>query len=47
VALRDGIVRFDGPTVKLDDHQLNEIYGAAAEELVLSGHAEIFSASQV
>jgi phosphonate transport system ATP-binding protein len=47
VALRDGIVRFDGLTVQLDDHQLNEIYGAAAEELVLSGHAEIFSASQV
>jgi phosphonate transport system ATP-binding protein len=47
VALRDGIVRFDGPTVQMDDHQLNEIYGAAAEELVLSGHAEIFSASQV
>jgi len=47
VALRDGIVRFDGLTVQLDDPQLNEIYGAAAEELVLSGHAEIFSASQV
>ena len=46
VALRDGIVRFDGLTVKLDNPQLNEIYGSAAEELVLSGHAEIFSASQ-
>ena len=47
VALRDGVVRFDGATQALNDHQLNEIYGSAAEELVLSGHAEIFSASQV
>jgi phosphonate transport system ATP-binding protein len=46
VALRDGLVRFDGRTVELNDHKLNEIYGAAAEELVLSGHAEIFSASR-
>ena len=45
VALRDGEVRFDGPTVDLNDHRLNEIYGAAAEELVLSGHAEMFTAS--
>jgi phosphonate transport system ATP-binding protein len=47
VALRDGVVRFDGLTTQLDDPQLNEIYGSAAQELVLSGHAEIFSASQV
>ena len=47
VALRDGVVRFDGLTVQLDDPQLNEIYGAAAQELILSGHAEVFSASQV
>ncbi|MGA1602200.1 MAG: phosphonate ABC transporter ATP-binding protein [Prochlorothrix sp.] len=46
VALRDGWVRFDGLTVDLNDHQLNEIYGAAAEELVRSGHAEVFSAAQ-
>lgn len=46
VALRDGRVRFDGLTVDLNDHQLNEIYGAAAEELVRSGHAEVFSAAQ-
>jgi hypothetical protein len=26
----------------LDNQQLNNIYGAAAEELVLSGHAEVF-----
>ena len=45
VALRDGEVRFDGPTVDLNNHRLNEIYGAAAEELVLSGHAEMFTAS--
>lgn len=47
VALKDGIVRFDGHTVDLNDYQLNEIYGSAAEELVLSGHAEVFSATQV
>ncbi|MFE4108609.1 phosphonate ABC transporter ATP-binding protein [Almyronema epifaneia] len=47
IALRDGSVRFDGHISDLNDQRLNEIYGAAAEELVLSGHAEIFSASQV
>jgi len=47
VALRDGIVRFDGATKDLNDHQLSEIYGSAAEELVMSGHAEVFTASQV
>ncbi|HEY9889200.1 MAG TPA: phosphonate ABC transporter ATP-binding protein [Candidatus Obscuribacterales bacterium] len=47
IALRDGVVRFDGHTVELDDPHLNEIYGAAVEELVLSGHAEVFSTSQV
>ncbi|MDB9529040.1 phosphonate ABC transporter ATP-binding protein [Oscillatoria sp. CS-180] len=46
VALRDGVVRFDGRTVELNDARLNEIYGAAAEELVLSGHAEVFSAAK-
>lgn len=45
VALRDGVVRFDGYTADLNDQRLNEIYGSAAEELVLSGHAEVFSAS--
>jgi phosphonate transport system ATP-binding protein len=43
VALRDGTVQFDGHIKDLDDQQLNNIYGAAAEELVLSGHAEVFS----
>lgn len=43
VALRDGTVRFDGHIKDLDNQQLNNIYGAAAEELVLSGHAEVFS----
>lgn len=47
IALRDGIVRFDGHINDLNNQQLNHIYGAAAEELVLSGHAEVFSASQV
>ncbi|MEL6383737.1 MAG: phosphonate ABC transporter ATP-binding protein [Cyanobacteria bacterium J06626_18] len=40
VALRDGSVRFDGSTAELDDKRLNEIYGMAAEELVLTGHGE-------
>ena len=40
VALRDGTVRFDGATTALNDQRLNQIYGAAAEELVLSGHGE-------
>lgn len=44
VALKDGEVRFDGQTRELTDYRLNDIYGAAAEELVLSGHGEIFSA---
>jgi phosphonate transport system ATP-binding protein len=47
VALRDGVVRFDGATQELNDDRLNDIYGAAAKELVLSGHAEVFTASQV
>ena len=47
VALKNGVVRFDGRTVDLDDQRLNAIYGAAAEELVLSGHAEVFSTTQV
>ncbi|MBE9079716.1 phosphonate ABC transporter ATP-binding protein [Romeria aff. gracilis LEGE 07310] len=40
IALRDGAVHFDGLTHDLNDERLNHIYGAAAEELVLSGHAE-------
>lgn len=40
VALRDGEIHFDGDTAALDDQRLNAIYGAAAEELVLSGHGE-------
>jgi phosphonate transport system ATP-binding protein len=43
VALRDGAVQFDGHIKDLDNQQLNNIYGAAAEELVLSGDAEVFS----
>lgn len=41
IALRDGEVMFDGATVELDDYKLNEIYGAAAEELVMRGHGEL------
>ncbi|MBW4486048.1 MAG: phosphonate ABC transporter ATP-binding protein [Tildeniella torsiva UHER 1998/13D] len=44
IALWGGTIRFDGHIQSLDDQQLNTIYGAAAEELVLSGHAEVFSA---
>lgn len=43
VALRNGEVCFDGPTRGLSSYRLNDIYGAAAEELVLSGHGEVFS----
>ncbi|PZO13941.1 MAG: phosphonate ABC transporter ATP-binding protein [Leptolyngbya foveolarum] len=41
VALRDGAVQFDGATAELNDERLSNIYGAAAEELVQRGHAEI------
>ncbi|MBD2341389.1 phosphonate ABC transporter ATP-binding protein [Calothrix sp. FACHB-156] len=41
IALRDGEVMFDGATVELDDNKLNEIYGAATEELVMRGHGEL------
>lgn len=42
IALKAGEVRFDGRTADLDDSRLNHIYGTAAEELVLSGHSEVF-----
>ena len=41
IALREGVVLFDGLTTELDDARLNSIYGAAAEELVQRGHGEI------
>ncbi len=41
IALKDGEVMFDGVTRQLDDTKLNDIYGAAAEELVLRGHGEL------
>ncbi|MCU0571137.1 MAG: phosphonate ABC transporter ATP-binding protein [Oculatellaceae cyanobacterium Prado106] len=43
IALRDGEVQFDGRTVELDPPALNRIYGSAAEELVMSGHSEVFA----
>jgi phosphonate transport system ATP-binding protein len=43
IALRDGQVRFDGDTDLLDNNRLNDIYGSAAEELILSGHGEVFA----
>ncbi|MEM9807208.1 MAG: phosphonate ABC transporter ATP-binding protein [Cyanobacteria bacterium P01_D01_bin.56] len=43
VALRQGIVCFDGYTADLDANRLNSIYGSAAEELVMSGHSEVFA----
>ncbi len=44
VALREGTVQYDGPTARLNDERLSSIYGAAAEELVRRGHAEIAAA---
>jgi len=44
IALRDGMVRFDGATSALDPERLQSIYGAAADELVVRGHGEVFSA---
>jgi phosphonate transport system ATP-binding protein len=41
VALREGHVMFDGATTLLNDDKLNQLYGSAAEELVLSGHGEL------
>jgi phosphonate transport system ATP-binding protein len=32
---------FDGATVELDNAKLEEIYGAAADELVMRGHGEL------
>ncbi|WP_240518614.1 phosphonate ABC transporter ATP-binding protein [Leptolyngbya sp. BC1307] len=43
IALRDGTVQFDGETTALGDEQLSNIYGAAAEELVQRGHAEMLT----
>ncbi|XHR80081.1 MAG: phosphonate ABC transporter ATP-binding protein [Gloeotrichia echinulata GP01] len=40
VALRAGEVMFDGSTIELNDTKLNELYGTAAEELVMKGHGE-------
>lgn len=40
VALRQGEVLYDGLTNGLNDEKLNDIYGAAAAELVLKGHGE-------
>lgn len=42
IALQGGDVRFDGNTADLTDHKLGQIYGSAAEELVRSGHGEVF-----
>lgn len=42
IALQSGEVKFDGHTDDLNEGQLNQIYGSAAEELVLSGHGEVF-----
>jgi phosphonate transport system ATP-binding protein len=41
IALREGHVMFDGATPLLNDEKLNQLYGSAAEELVLSGHGEL------
>jgi phosphonate transport system ATP-binding protein len=41
IALKDGKIVFDGATSLLNDDRLNQLYGSAAEELVLSGHGEL------
>ncbi|MDY7005754.1 MAG: phosphonate ABC transporter ATP-binding protein [Cyanobacteriota bacterium] len=41
VALRNGEVVFDDPTINLSDRKLDELYGKAAEELILKGHGEL------
>ncbi|NEP83903.1 MAG: phosphonate ABC transporter ATP-binding protein [Okeania sp. SIO3C4] len=41
IALRKGEVVFDDRTVNLSDRKLDELYGAAAEELILKGHGEL------
>ena len=41
IALRKGTVMFDGATVELNNDKLEEIYGAAADELVMKGHGEL------
>ena len=41
IALKAGKVMFDGATNHLDDPKLSQLYGSAAEELVLSGHGEL------
>ncbi|MBT9314720.1 phosphonate ABC transporter ATP-binding protein [Leptothoe spongobia TAU-MAC 1115] len=43
IALRQGVVCFDGFTVDLDADRLNSIYGSAVEELVMRGHSEMFA----
>jgi phosphonate transport system ATP-binding protein len=43
IALKEGEVKFDDKTVNLVDDRLSQIYGSSAEELVLSGHAEVFT----
>ncbi len=40
IALRDGRVMFDGATLELDNAKLEEIYGSAADELIMRGHGE-------
>ncbi len=40
VALKNGEVIFDGSTSDLNQNRLNQLYGSAAKELVLSGHGE-------
>ncbi|MEA5551214.1 phosphonate ABC transporter ATP-binding protein [Anabaena cylindrica UHCC 0172] len=43
IALRDGEVMFDGAISEINDNKLNEIYGAATEELVMKGHGELLA----
>ncbi len=40
VAMRDGVIAFDGPSMELDLDMLRSIYGEASEELVLPDAAD-------
>ncbi len=41
IALRTGKVMFDSATLELNNAKLQEIYGAATDELVMRGHSDI------
>lgn len=46
IAMRDGQIVFDGPSHKLTDKKLKEIYGSASEELILPDAADLVDTDQ-